>query len=359
MKNKNKISNIYKEIFFDYEKLQIKAQKNLKLKRLQSYEKCPLLKEIDDELNETGLKISKAIVLSTPNQKQTYLKEIRYTVEKLNKQKKELLKENGFEKDFFKDIYECKKCEDTGFINNQKCTCFKQKFINKYYIELDLLKVLKGSNLSDFSLEYYPKENLKKYNLPTSPYDFMKNVLLKRVLLFIDEFGTKSQNIIFTGTEGLGKTFLCRCIGNELLNKGYTVLYITSFNLFELYEKRQFSKSMSDLELRILDIVLDVDLLIIDDLGTEFRINSNLSEFFNIVNSRIILEKSTIISTNLNIKEIDTNYSTRVFSRIFGEYESFKFAGEDIRLKIRLSKNKQINFNTINDFKDFKDFKEF
>lgn len=341
MRNQNYESQeriMHKEVILDYDRLQEIAKDNLKQRKEICYKRCPRIKQIDDELSETGLKIVKSIIIANKEDKDKYLEEIKSLTQNLKKEKNHLLKSNGFHDNYFEDIYSCLKCRDTGYINNKKCECFNQKLINKYYKEYDILNVLKNSKFSDFNLDYYPKENLEKYNSAKSPYEVMKSSIYPEIMNFIKFFGNKNQNMIFQGTEGLGKTFLCRCIGNSLLSKGHSVIYISACKLFELHEKRQFSKPISEIELKILNMVSEVELLIIDDLGTEFMSPPSLSEFFNILNTRLMLNKSTIISTNLNSKQIIENYTSRIFSRIFGEYNLYKFIGEDIRFIKRMKK---------------------
>lgn len=330
----------YKIILEEYAQLQQQSINALETRKAICYKKCSRIKEIDEELNQTGIKIAKALILSTPEEKANYLDHIKLFNEKLKQEKINLLIENGFEIDFFKSIYFCEKCEDTGFINNEKCICFKQKLINQYYKQFDFMSVLKNSKFSDFSPDYYKKEIEKGSNQKISDFDNIQHIL-KVSKLFVEEFGNKhkNKNIIFEGQEGRGKTFLCHRIAKEVLNKGYSVLYMSSFRLFNLYERRTFSKDISEIEVEILDMVLKVDLLVIDDLGTEFINSYTTAEVFNIINSRLLSEKSTIISTNLSPDSIGKLYSMRLFSRIFGEYERYELMGEDIRFL----KNKKIN----------------
>ncbi|MFI3231456.1 MAG: ATP-binding protein [bacterium] len=329
---------MHREVMNEYERLQKIASNKLKERKEICYKKCPRIKEIDNELNKTGIKITKLIIIADKEDKLKYLEKIKMSTQNLNKEKSYLLKLNGFNENYFEDIYYCKKCKDKGYIDNQKCECFGQKVINKYYEEYDILKVLKKSRLSDFNIEYYSKVNLEKYNSEKSPYECMRDIIYPRVMRLINSFGQEPQNILFSGTEGLGKTFLCRCIGNVLLSKGHSVIYITAYKVFELHEKRKFSKPLSEMESRILNMILHVELLIIDDLGTEFTTTPSLTEFFNIINTRFESNKSTIISTNLEPIQISENYSSRVFSRVFGNYEVYTFIGEDIRF----IKNKKI-----------------
>lgn len=133
-----------------------------------------------------------------------------------------------------------------------------------------------------------------------------------------------------------GKTFMSNCIAQELLKSGKTVLYQTAPVLLEsvIDYKMGKQKSQSD---NIYQSVFNVDLLIIDDLGTESLNSMKLSELFTILNTRILNLNhkitKTIISTNLNIKDIFNHYEERIGSRIAGYYDIYYFFGDDLRFK--------------------------
>lgn len=321
--------NIYKEILAEYEKLSDEAKKKLEIKKQICYKKCPQIEQIDQELNLTAIKISKAIICAKKEDKLKYIEEIKNVTESLKQKKQKLMIENGFSKQYFDDVFNCKKCKDTGFINNEKCDCFKQKLINKAYDMSNISEIIKTENYSKFSLDYYSKQIDEKNGI--SPYENMK-LITRKCSLFVEEFEEKFKNMVFYGDAGLGKTFLCRCIAKELLDKGKTVLYNTAFELFNTLEKEKFNKNEEELNKEILNLVKNSDLLIIDDLGTEFITSFSTTSLFDIINSRILNKKSTIISTNLSPDKMMEIYSERVVSRLYGEYDMIKFFGNDIRI---------------------------
>lgn len=143
--------NIYKEILTEYEHLADNAKKKMNLKKEICYKKCPKIKEIDDELNMTSIKIAKAIICASKDEKQKYIEDIKNLTENLKKEKEILMIENGFSKNYFDDVYNCNKCKDTGFINNKKCECFKQKLINKAYDMSNISEIIKTENFSNFT----------------------------------------------------------------------------------------------------------------------------------------------------------------------------------------------------------------
>ena len=165
-----------------------------------------------------------------------------------------------------------------------------------------------------------PKENIKQ--------------IYSHCIRFIEQFDDNFDNLIFYGNSGLGKTFLCNCIAKDLLDRGKTVIYLTAFQLFQLFEQVRFNKDDEENSSRnYLDTIFTVDLLIIDDLGTEFSTSLTGSELFNCLNSRLLDKKHTIISTNLSPNDWQKQYSERIVSRIFGHYKALKLIGEDIRIQ--------------------------
>ncbi len=330
---------IYIELLKEYEQMAYKAKQKLNLKKEILYKACPQIEEIDKEISMVGIKITKAIIGAIKEEKEAYIEKIKTISLNLQNERKRLMEENGFSENFFTEVYECKYCKDTGFINNKECTCFKNKLIFKAYNMSNLAEIIKTDNFKTFNYDYYSKEINEENKM--SPYENIKIVMAK-LNIFVDKFDERFKNFIFYGNSGIGKTFLCSCIAKELLDKGKTVVYMTAFDLFESIKKK-FAKNYEDiLKKDYKEFKNDADLLIIDDLGTEFITNFTLTEFFNIINTRILKKKPTIISTNLNPEKLLEQYSARVVSRFYGEYEIIKLFGEDIRIKKKqeLYKNK-------------------
>ena len=185
----------------------------------------------------------------------------------------------------------------------------------------------------NFKLDYYSdKVDKERYKKSISPRKNMENIL-KLCDKFINNFDNpKQNNLLFSGSPGLGKTFLSSCIANELIKNGKTVLYQTAPVMFDAIIDDKFGKTKSD----IIKSINTVDLLIIDDLGTEAINTMKTTELFNVINTRLLNQENhitkTIISTNLNLQELYDNYEERIVSRIIGNYDSCYFYGEDIRI---------------------------
>ena len=210
------------------------------------------------------------------------------------------------------------------------CSCLKQKIYDIEYNKSNISN-LEKQNFNNFNLNFYSDEiNKEKYNSNISPKENIK--LIKNICdKFINNFDNPEQhNLLFTGNTGLGKTFLSSCIANELLKKDKTVLYQTASVMLDTIISYRFGKP--NVSKDIYDYLLNVDLLIIDDLGTEGVNNMKLVELFNIINSRLLTpNKKTIISTNLSLQNLFNTYDERIVSRIIGNYDICYFFGEDIR----------------------------
>lgn len=319
---------VYKEILREYDDIRNKAQKTLKLKQDYIYENIPRIKKIDEQLSLNGIGITKAII-NNPDKANELILDLQNKNNELINEKTEILKKNGYKKDYLKIEYVCSQCKDTGYIDNKRCKCMQQKLIDKAYIQSNLKDVLKYENFDTFDINYY-SEDLKD-DEAKSPRESVE-LILQNCINFCKDFDTKYENLILFGETGLGKTFLCHCIAKEILDMGKTVLYFTANQLFRMAENEKFNKNKDEETHEYLDTVLSVDLLILDDLGTEMGTIFTNSELYNIINMRLIEQKPTILNSNLEPSDLINVYSDRILSRIQGNYTSLKLIGEDIRI---------------------------
>lgn len=318
----------------EWEQKKIKAEIDLEERKKDLYLRLPKLQEIDDEINKYALQTMKSLLITNSNESVDNLKQ---KINLLKAEKEKLLEKNNINNDFFKPNYDCSICNDTGYVfqNNKShlCNCIKQKIFDLEFNKSNICNVSK-ENFSTFNLDFYSKEiNLEKYKEKISPRE---NILKIKEITdrFINNFDDPNEkNLLFTGNTGLGKTFLSNCIADELLKKGKTVLYQTSPNMLDAIINYKFDKPNSSCD--IYDNILNVDLLIIDDLGTECMNSMKFTELFNIINSRLLNQHNhitkTLISTNLTLKDLHENYDGRIFSRLIGHYNICKFFGDDIR----------------------------
>ena len=212
------------------------------------------------------------------------------------------------------------------------CNCLKQQLFNIEYNKSNIFN-LENHKFENFLSTVYSSDVDKvKYNSDISPRENIE-IIKKISQKFIENFDNPSEkNLLFTGNTGLGKTFLSGCIANELLKKGKNVLYQTSPVMLDTIINYRFGKTDSS----IYNSLLDVDLLIIDDLGTECLNNMKFTELFTVLNTRLLNQNNkitkTIISTNLSIQNLFKNYDERIVSRLIGNYNICRFFGVDIRL---------------------------
>lgn len=254
----------------------------------------------------------------------------------LIKRKNEMFVENNIPIDYLELKYDCEKCKDTAFLENGKrCNCLKQRMLNDSYTMSNLEEILSLDNFENFNLDLFSDDIAEGRSL--SPRENMKTIFMDTqnyIFNFDKKEGSKKDNLLFSGDPGLGKTFLCSCIAKDLLDKGYTVIYQTAFNLMEVIERYKFkTDSFSYLDEENYNNLFTCDLLIIDDLGTEMVNSFTASELFNIINSRLNSRKKIIISTNLSLSEIRNSYTDRIVSRIVGNFQMYQFYGSDLRFK--------------------------
>lgn len=277
--------------------------------------------------------MSKAIIENPENYKER-INEVKEKLENLKMEKAYLLTENNIPLDYLDVKYECSKCKDTGYLpNGDKCGCLKQALINRAYKMSNINYMLEKENFHTFNINIFPDEKFEEENM--TPRENMMNIL-SICEGFVSNFDENNEeNLLFYGTTGLGKTFMCNCIAKALLDKGKIVIYQTAFKILEIIEKRKFGKNSERFEDEEYDLLFEADLLIVDDLGTEMPNSFTNAEIFNIVNTRIIDGKKTIISTNLSPKEISDSYSDRVFSRVLEKFIPLRFYGPDLRWESR------------------------
>ncbi|MBQ8519377.1 MAG: ATP-binding protein [Agathobacter sp.] len=318
----------YDEIMRGYQSRQLR-NRHLTQERLNEvYAKVPQLKSINDTIASLSVEAARK-KLEDDNLSYNLLKK---KIEDLRNEKKNLLLASGFDEDSFEPIYTCADCRDTGYINGEKCHCFKQEVINVVYSQSNIKNILSRENFNSFSFEYYSDEEIN----PTtglSSLDTAKRAV-DECKHFIEDFDNKPKNLFFYGNTGVGKTFLSNCVAKELLEKGYSVIYFTAFQLFDILSKGVFDRDADAIAAH--QNIFDCDLLIIDDLGTEFANSFTTSQLFLCVNERLLRHKSTIISTNLNLNQMIDMYSERTWSRISSNYTLIKLFGDDIRIQKKL-----------------------
>ena len=215
-------------------------------------------------------------------------------------------------------IYSCKKCSDSGFVDGKYCSCLIKEVNNI------LIKESGFEKLEDFKDVKFDIFEDKEY---------MQSLYQKMQKWCHSNF---EKNIIFiSGNTGVGKSHLTRCMANELINENYVVFFTTSFAMHQDFVKSHMTR---DLELKnsLLDRYLNADILFIDDLGTELRNPLiTINYLYHVINERKINKRPTIITSNLDLYDLQDYYDERISSRIIDKQSSIclSIQGEDLRLK--------------------------
>ncbi len=305
------------------EKRRRKAERTQLARRIEVSERIPEITKYEAQLSSTGLAVVKAIGMG--ENAEEYIQQLSELNLSIQEKIRQALSENGYSEDYLEIPYTCSICSDTGFSNGYVCECRKELLKQLAKDELSAVSESENCSFDNFSIEYYPEPI--DAALGVSPQKRMKSIA-EYCKCYAEDFDTDSESLYMHGATGLGKTHLSLAIANVVAEKGYRVIYDTAQNIFSSLEKEKFSYSGNGEREKE---ILDCDLLIIDDLGSEFSTQFTSAAIYNIINTRINRSKPVIISTNLTENELEAKYTQRVTSRIIGNYVSLLFLGRDIR----------------------------
>lgn len=320
----------YDSIMRNYHKKQIAARHDMESRIAEVYKAVPQIKELDEAVGAIALSRAKRLLVG----ERAALDKLKEDIRDLQEQRSVLIKSGGFSPDFMDMRYTCKDCKDTGYIENKKCHCFKQAVIELLYTQSNLQDNLKRENFETFSYDFFDSSHVMPETGKTQS-EHMKAIVSK-CWNFIDSFGKGQNNLLFTGTTGVGKTFLSNCIAKELIHRYYSVIYLSATELFDIFSKNKFDYDKEEDIGNMYQYILDCDLLIIDDLGTELTNTFTTSQLFYCINERQLRRKSIIISTNLPLGLLMDYYSERITSRILSCYEVLELYGKDVRIQKKI-----------------------
>ena len=317
-------TTILKSLLVIYEQKRNRKIEEAENRKIELYKQNPRFEEIDSALSSLSINASKNLINSNNFE---YLNNLRKEIEQLKQEKKNLLISVTNDENYLNPIFDCPLCQDTGYItenyNTKMCNCLRQQIYNMEYNKSNTTS-LENNNFSNFlSTVYSDKVDKEKYKSDISPRQNIEKIK-NAAIDFIDKFDDPVQNnLLFTGNTGLGKTFLSGCIANELMKAGKNVLYQTAPVMLDTIIEYRFGKTDDS----IYKSILDVDLLIIDDLGTESMNSMKYTELFNVINTRLLGQNNkvtkTIISTNLDIQNMFKTYDERIVSRLIGNYDIY------------------------------------
>lgn len=316
----NEIYNKAKRIL---EKRHDAAVMEADIRSAQIREEIPEINKIQAGLQQVGLEISQLFFYKQNTDEK--VAELRARSEALVEERSRLLKANGYRENAMKPQFVCEMCEDKGFINGRMCTCHKQLLKDLMRKEVSSFAPLDKCTFDNFVLDYYSEQPMENAIIPRQRAEKIFDTCRK----YAQNFSLNSKNLIFFGGAGLGKTHLSLAIANVVINKGFNVCYGTSQNICDDLQSEQFGRTDNINYTK--NQVLGCDLLVLDDLGTEIDNQYSIATVYNIVNSRLLAGRPTIISTNYTFSKLEEKYDKRITSRLTGEYVPFYFIGNDIR----------------------------
>ena len=311
--------DVYIKAEAELKKRRDNAEQLSDMRRKQLITKFPELLEIENTIRDAALEVIKGL----GSGKAVNVNSLAEKNLNAQKEKSELLKKNGYPEDYLEPQYSCKLCNDSGILNGKLCSCHLELLKKISMSEYSCSSVLAVSTFDTFDLEYYSTE--KDKNFGYSPREYMK-ASVDFLKSYSENFNKNSGSFFFTGGTGLGKTHLSLAVMNKVTEKGYSVFYGSADNIIKQMEKERFGRSNGDIE----EEIENADLLIIDDLGTEFKTAFSETAVYQIINNAILNGKPMIISSNLSITELEERYGQRVVSRL-NSFEVVNFIGTDIR----------------------------
>lgn len=296
-------------------------------RRLEIHQKIPKYSEIECRLADTMTKIVAAVASKAPDSDELVKSAIRSNLE-LQHEMERLLTENGYPRDYLLPIFTCEKCKDTGSYNGEWCDCFNKILNTAAAEDLNSRSPLRLSSFDSFRLDLYSDKAVDP-EFGVTPYEVMR-ANLNDCKKFADSFSGKGYGLLMMGSTGLGKTHLSLAVANNLIQKGYCVIYGSVPELLRQLDKEQFKNADGD----TMSLITECDLLILDDLGAENNTDRYTSLLYEMINARQSRSLPMIINTNLDMSSIKARYQDRLWSRLF-RLEVLLFCGEDNRLKIK------------------------
>ncbi len=313
----------YKRIREEYSQKWAKAEREADLRRAELEAELPELRQIDLAIADVGIRGVYATIGGGENAEKT-IKMLESESLSLQEARAAILREHGYPEDYTAVRYECTECSDTGYKDGKMCKCMRRALIMAGYSTSGVAHLMQTQTFETFSLDYY-KDDPENFRRMKLNFETAKR--------FANELGAeKTQNLVFFGGTGLGKTHLSTSIAKVAIERGFDVLYVSAMDMLSDFEQDRFRSGYSSAQADIARY-FECDLLIIDDLGTEVSNQFTVSTVYNVINTRLSKNISTVISTNLTPAELRSRYWDRIASRIFGEYTPLVFEGVDVRMQ--------------------------
>lgn len=308
------------------EQSRLAQQRENEARRSIAYERYPRLAQIDRELRQTMTQLM-ATAFRTGEDPAEAVEKIRDKNLALQQERDWIIEAGDFEEGWLDDSPVCKKCGGSGYVGAKMCSCLHELCRQEQRLALATLLGSGRETFDSFRIDVYP--DTYDTDLGTTPRRLMQSNL-RLCEKYAQSFTPASGSLLFSGATGLGKTFLSACIARVVIDRGYGVIYDTASHLFADFEAAKFGAESEDNRNRTRKY-FTCDLLIIDDLGTEMTTQFTISALYTLVNTRMMENRATIISTNLEDTQLERRYNPQIASRIIGTYRLVQFAGDDIR----------------------------
>lgn len=319
----------YDRLMREYDRRQLQDRAEQEARIHYAMAEIPGLATLEESFSDLSVERSRALLAG---QSETAARLARQLAS-IKEEKAVLLASAGLPADYLELHYQCPACRDTGYSEGRKCHCLKQRIVDLLFEQYSIREQLETENFSTFRFDYFDRETVDP-STGLSSYENMQRIY-QECRDFADHFSPGKENLLFKGPAGVGKTFLSNCIAEALIRQGFSVVYLPAGRLFELLANAAFRRE-GEADSGFSAYVLDSDLLIIDDLGAEMNNSFVNSQLFFCLNERKLRKKSTLISTNLTLDEMQGIYTERVTSRLVESYRIYTFYNSDIRIRKRL-----------------------
>lgn len=307
------------DIIREFEQKRAIALANAGERKAALYKQCPALKELDIEAAELSREQMRRHISGEQE-----IGDFEKKLAAISERRRELIRASGID---IEPKFECTKCNDTGRVGTEYCSCFVNRVIAENFKTANLSVTSSGERFENFDFSFYSDTTEERYGV--SPKEHMGRVY-ERCKAFADGFAAETKNLLLVGAPGLGKTFLSSSIAHTVLENGYTVIYLSASEFCSRIQANRFGENSAETE-----DFYTADLLILDDLGTEFKTGLTSSVLGDVIDRRLRTGKKMVFSTNLNLKELEKTYSARIISRFMGGFDYLQFLGRDIRLQKR------------------------
>ncbi len=317
-------SRIYAKAHHILEERRSDAELQARLRTAEIMEAVPEMEQIQQGLSRVGCELS--MLLFYRDDKQKKVDELHQRSKALTQKREALLRANGYDAAAMEPQYICPVCHDTGFLDGKLCACHRELLKALTRDEIRRVAPIDDCTFDSFRLDKYSDKPNEKGIVPRE----RAAKIFDAAQRYAHRFSRDSKSLLFLGGTGLGKTHLSLAIAGEVIDRGYYVCYGTSQNICDDLQTELFRRDARTTYTK--DSVLECDLLILDDLGTEVNNQYTIAAVQNIINSRLLAKKPTLISTNYDWHVLEQRYDKRITSRLTdSSYVAMQFFGTDIR----------------------------